>query len=33
MFGAGNDPFLDAWKKAVREKRIRIADHEKFSRR
>lgn len=31
LFGAGDDPFLDAWKKAVKQKRIKMADHDKFS--
>lgn len=33
LFGAGKDPFFDAWKKAVKTGRIRTKDHDKFSRR
>ncbi|MFM0300399.1 hypothetical protein PQQ99_09795 [Paraburkholderia sediminicola] len=31
LFGAGNDPFLDAWKHAVAAGRIRMADHDTYS--
>lgn len=32
LFGAGDDPFKDAWKQAVKENRIRMKNHEKYSR-
>lgn len=31
LFGAGDDPFLDSWKRAVKEKRIRMKNYQKYS--
>lgn len=33
LFGAGEDPFLDAWKKALKAGKVRMADHARFSGR
>ncbi|WP_442783879.1 hypothetical protein [Collimonas fungivorans] len=30
LFGAGDDPFLDAWKEARAQNRIQMVDHQKF---
>lgn len=30
LFGGGPDPFKEAWQEAVRQKRVRMADHKKF---
>lgn len=33
LFGVGEDPFLGAWKQAVKEKRIRMEHHESYARK
>jgi len=33
LFGAGDHPFLDAWSEAVKQKRVRMADHDKYAGR
>jgi hypothetical protein len=33
IFGAGSDPFKEAWQTAVDQNRIRMANHEKFSKK
>jgi hypothetical protein len=33
LFGAGDDPFKEAWQEAVDQKRLRMKDHDKFATR
>jgi hypothetical protein len=31
LFGAGNDPFKEAWQVGVNEKKFRMKDHDNFT--